>query len=105
MIHSAFFSVPKQNMSHLQQAATKRIAGDTRINEEASEGHGAKYKAGKVVWAIDVGDVVYTCSPFHSGMPTNIIRTTDGGDHIHAQRTFHNVSFFARDILYYNSTF
>ena len=65
-LHSAFFRFPKQNMSHSKSAAaTKRIVGDTRINEDASEGHGAKYKVGKAVWAIDVGDVVYTCTVVH----------------------------------------
>ena len=70
-------------MSHSKSAAaTKRIVGDTRINEDASEGHGAKYKVGKAVWAIDVGDVVYTCTVVHFTvawwhMPTNMIHPTE----------------------------
>ena len=49
--------VKKQNMPRMKSAAataTKRSMGK-RINEDASERHGGKYKGGKAEWAIDVG--------------------------------------------------
>ena len=46
-------------MKSAAATATKRSMGK-RINEDASERHGGKYKGGKAEWAIDVG-----CRPSH----------------------------------------